>query len=92
MKNPIPQKGVGFFRDRLLINISMASLTINDKIYDIDLLPDEAKAQITSIQFVDTEIARISALLAALQTARIGYLKALAPYLDASGAIKQTLQ
>ena len=67
----------------------MATLTINDKTYDIDKLSDEAKAQIINLQFVEAELARLSATTAVFQTARIGYLSALKPHLaalDASSA------
>jgi recombinational DNA repair ATPase RecF len=43
----------------------------------------EAIAQLTSLQFVDQELARLQAQAAILQTARIAYSKALS---DALGA------
>lgn len=70
----------------------MATLSINDKTYDIDKLPPEARAQMLSIQFVDAEIARMTATLAVMQTARIGYLNALAPHLNPGNEVKTTLQ
>ena len=51
----------------------MAMITIDDKEYDADLLSDDVKAQLASIQFVDAELARLNAQAAALQTARIAY-------------------
>ena len=55
----------------------MTTITIDDIAYDPDTLSAEAKAQLLSIQFVDQELARLQALAAALQTARIAYAKAL---------------
>ena len=64
----------------------MATLTINDKSYDIEKLSEEAKAQVLSLQFVDAELARLNATLAVYQTARIGYMNALKPHLAAIDA------
>jgi hypothetical protein len=55
----------------------MPSITIDNKNYDFDALSDEAKAQLTSIQFVDQELARLQAKSAAMQTARAAYARAL---------------
>ena len=55
----------------------MSDITIDGKTYALDSLTDEAKAQLASLQFVDAEIARAQALLAALQTARNAYATAL---------------
>ena len=55
----------------------MTTITIDDIAYDLDTLSADAKAQLLSIQFVDQELARLQALAAALQTARIAYAKAL---------------
>lgn len=55
----------------------MTQITIDDKPYDLDSLSNDAKAQLSSLRFVDTEIARLQAQLAAMQTARIGYANAL---------------
>ena len=45
--------------------------------YDLDTLSDEAKAQLQSLQFCDSELARLQAQAAVLQTARVAYAKAL---------------
>ena len=42
-----------------------------------DQLSDEAKAQLASLQFVDSELQRLNAKAAVLQTARVAYSKAL---------------
>ena len=68
----------------------MATLTINDKTYDIDKLSEDAKAQIINLQFVDAELARLNATAAVFQTARIGCLSALKPHLAALDASSTT--
>lgn len=59
----------------------MPQLTIDNKTYDIDQLPDDAKAQISSLQFVEAELQRLNACIAVFQTARKGYINALLPLL-----------
>ena len=71
--------------------ISMPTITIDNKSYDLDSLSNEAKAQLASLQFVDAELGRLQAQAAALQTARIAYAKALQaalPQLPTSDTIK----
>jgi hypothetical protein len=70
----------------------MATLTLNNKTYDIEKLSEEGKAQMISLQFVDAELARLNANMAVLQTAKIAYLNALTPHLDAIGETKVTIQ
>ena len=55
----------------------MATITINNQDYDSESLSDEAKAQLTSIQFVDVELQRLNAQTAVLRTARTAYANAL---------------
>ena len=55
----------------------MTTITIDNEQYDLDALSDDAKAQLASIQFVDSELGRLQAKVAALQTARIAYFNAL---------------
>ena len=55
----------------------MAIITIDGKDYDTETLSDEVRAQLTSVQFVDQELARLNAQAAVMQTARIAYAKAL---------------
>jgi hypothetical protein len=55
----------------------MAIIKIDNKDYDVDTLPDEVKAQLASLKFVDTELQRLNAQAAVLQTARKVYAKAL---------------
>ena len=60
----------------------MPKLTIDNKEYEIEDLSNDAKAQIMSIQFVDSEIGQTNLRLAALQTARNAYAKALKSLLE----------
>ena len=55
----------------------MAIITIDGKDYDTETLSDEVRAQLTSVQFVDQELARLNDQAAVMQTARIAYAKAL---------------
>jgi hypothetical protein len=55
----------------------MTTITIDEKEYDYDLLSQDAKNQLASLQFVDNEIQRLEAQMAVLQTARNAYSKAL---------------
>ena len=64
---------MGFFNE----SNKLPSITIDYKQYEEDELSSEAKAQLASIQFVDSELARLQAKAAALQTARMAYAKAL---------------
>ena len=59
----------------------MPSITIDSIDYDLDSLSEDAKAQISSIQFVDAELQRLQAKAAALQTARAAYARALSELL-----------
>jgi hypothetical protein len=55
----------------------MPTIKIDNKDYDLDTVSDEAKAQLASLQFVDSELNRVQAQIAVLQTARSAYAKAL---------------
>ena len=57
--------------------LNMATITIDNKEYDLGKLSEEAKGQLISIQFCDQELQRLQAQAAAYQTARIAYAKAL---------------
>ena len=63
----------------------MALIKIDNVDFDTEKLSDEARAQITSIQYVDQELARLQAQAAALQTARIAYANALKELLPKKG-------
>lgn len=60
----------------------MATIKIDDNEYDVDALSDESKAQLVSLRYVDSELARLQAQAAALQTARIAYGRALKQALE----------
>ena len=55
----------------------MPEIKINNKSYDVDKLSENAKNQIASLQFVQSEIVRLNAKLAAFKTAEIAYSKAI---------------
>ena len=60
----------------------MTKITIDEKEYETDDMSDEAKNQLGSLQFVDNEIVREQMKIAALQTARNAYAKALEAALE----------
>jgi len=60
----------------------MATITIDGQEYDVDTLSDETKVQLGSLQYVDSELARLQAQAATLQTARIAYGRALKQILE----------
>ena len=55
----------------------MLNIKIDDKEYDITTFSEEAKGQLASLQFVDSELRRLQSQAAAPQTARIAYANAL---------------
>jgi hypothetical protein len=55
----------------------MPTIKIDNIDYDLDSLSDDAKAQLASLQFVDTELQRLQSQAAVLQTARMAYVKGL---------------
>jgi hypothetical protein len=55
----------------------MPTITIDNHSYDLSTLSDEAKAQLQSLQFCDSELARLQAQASIIQTARMAYAKAL---------------
>ena len=60
----------------------MPTIKIDDVEYDSDKLSETAKAQVVSLQFVQTEINRLKSQLAVYQTAAAGYNTALKNELD----------
>ena len=67
----------------------MATITIDGKVYDIDSLSEESKAQLVNLRYVDSELARLQAQAATLQTARIAYGRALKQTLEQGEAPKE---
>ena len=51
----------------------MAIVTIDDKEYETDDMSEDARAQLVSLQFVNNEIPRLQAKVAAMQTASNAY-------------------
>ena len=63
----------------------MSTVTIDEVEYELDSLSDDAKAQFTSLQFVDQKLAQLNAEVAVDQTARVGYANALNAALPKEG-------
>jgi hypothetical protein len=57
--------------------MSMATITIDNKEYDLDAFSDDAKSQLQMLQLTEQEISRLNAQLAIVQTARMAYSNAL---------------
>jgi Family of unknown function (DUF6447) len=57
--------------------IKMSTVRIDDIDYELDLLTEEVKAQLTSLQQTDQKIGELQRDLAIAQTARISYANAL---------------
>ena len=55
----------------------MPIVKIDDREYDLASLSEEARKQLQMLQYVDAELARLSAQGAVLQTARQAYVAAL---------------
>ena len=53
------------------------TVTVDGIEYNLDDLSDNAKAQLTNIQFVDLQLQQLNNELAVSDTARIGYTNAL---------------
>lgn len=63
----------------------MPIIKIDNKEYDTDKLSDEAKNQLTNLQFTDQEIQRLQIKMAIAQTARNAYAQALSAALPLQG-------
>ena len=59
-------------------------ITVDDVEYDLENLSDAAKAQVSNIRFVDTQLLQLNNEWAVADTARIGYTNALKAELDNS--------
>jgi len=64
----------------------MPTINIDNQIYDLVSLSDDAKAQLASLQYVDQELAKLQMQMAAMQTARMAYANALKAALPAPTA------
>jgi BMFP domain-containing protein YqiC len=67
----------------------METITINNKAYNLVDLSDTAKQQLTNIQVVDAELAKLQQQAAIYQTARHAYLQALVNEVEAKPAPKK---
>lgn len=70
---------------------TMPKVNIDNKEYELDIMSNECKAQLASIQFVEQELVRLQAKAAALQTAKAAYIQALKnslPVVSGSDTIK----
>lgn len=63
----------------------MPKITIDGKEYDTDQLSEKARNQLVSVQFVDRKIQELNLELAAYQTARNTYARALTDMLNTEG-------
>ena len=63
-------------------------VTIDNVEYDVTKLTESAKAQLSSIRFVDMQLQQLNSELAVADTARIGYTKALKSELEVVGKSK----
>ena len=55
----------------------MAKIKINEKEFEIESLSDEAKAKVTSLQFIQNEISVMKARIAVYKTAEANYIRSL---------------
>jgi cell division protein ZapA (FtsZ GTPase activity inhibitor) len=60
----------------------MSRITIDGREHEIDSLSDESKAVLTILKHVDAELPRLKAQTAALQTARVAYVRTLKQTLE----------
>ena len=60
----------------------MATIKIDNQEYDTEELSTEAKNQVASLNFVRSELVKLSAQVAVYKTAEAGYAKALKNELD----------
>jgi len=65
------------------------TITVNGTTYPLADLSEEAKSQVTNVQIVDSEIARLQRLMAIAQTARNAYVAALVTAVSAAKVIEQ---
>ena len=70
----------------------MTKITINEKEYDLGLLPEKARGNIASIQFVDAEIKRLKDKIAVLNTARVAYARELDGQIKDSATAGDTIK
>lgn len=64
----------------------MQKIKIDDKEYELDKLPEAARAQLFHIQATEVEINRMNTLIAVMQTARTAYIRSLRSEMEKMGA------
>lgn len=64
----------------------MATLTIDGKTFDLDLLDDEAKSLTNAVSFCDTKISQLESELLVAKTARNSYVNQLITLLPKESA------
>lgn len=62
----------------------MPKITIDDIEYNTEDLSDNSKAQVASLQFLETQMAKLNSEIAVYQTARNAYMAALKAELEKS--------
>ena len=67
----------------------MPKVQIDDKEYELEDLSQLAKDTLASLRFAESEIMRANGQLAALQTARAAYAKALKEELSGNGSLER---
>ena len=70
----------------------MPTLQFDGHEYDFDVISDESKRQIASVQFADKEIDRLKAQLAFYQSARSSHINTLRHALTNYGIIPEHLK
>ena len=60
----------------------MPTVSIDGKDYDVETLPDSAKANLVSLKFVQDELKKLQAQIAVYKTAEAGYAKELKLEID----------
>ena len=63
----------------------MTKVNIDNKEYEFDELSDKVKATLVSLNFVQSELKRLSAQEAVFKTAEVAYQKSLKAELDIQG-------
>lgn len=67
----------------------MATLSLDNKLYDLDKISTQARSKIESARFCDRKIAELEAELAVMKTARAAYLSVLPSLVTDDALIKE---
>ena len=63
----------------------MGTIKIDDVEYDTDTMSDDAKGQISSLQFTEAQIVRLRNEIAVAETAKMAYINGLKAELEKDG-------